>query len=71
MKKTPRKQESSDLSFFKREMSLEYVFMLLPGIVHKSEFASVVIINNVSMKKIMFLPHVACPCLIEHLRDSS
>lgn len=36
--KTLRKQESCDLSFFKPELFLECAFMLLLGIVDRSEF---------------------------------
>lgn len=62
--KTPRKQESRDLSFFQnKEYSSECAFVPLPGVAERSELTSdhslqraTVIGSYVSMKKKIFAP---------------
>lgn len=45
--KTSSKQESRDLGFFKNmELFLEYAFVLLPGVVERSEFTPAVVMEK-------------------------
>lgn len=44
-----------------KELFMKYAFMLLPGVVDRSEFTSAVVIHLPPWRN-MFWPHVACPC---------
>ena len=56
-----QENKSCDLSFFKTELFLECVFVLLVGIKDRIKNTSAVV-THIPLWKNMFLPYVACTC---------